>query len=603
MMKILKNFSRFNQHFFLNSLLQSGISQKFLAGLAVALLLGILSSQDFSSYFLEADYFESSHNYSKAIKVLKEGYRKEKNPEYLERIAKDYINLGQYRNAYNYAKKALKKIKTPEVYATITRALIGLGKERFAFMYLEEGIKKFPKDTLMIHFAANVYDAMDSLPKALKYYREIMKVTDDLNIKIQYGSALVRAGYYDEAEPLLLNIEKQLEEPDFRVEISLGTIYEKKREYEKSLIHYSKANLLQPSNLTIPMKMALILMEMDSTEKALELLRQLEKISPTNTRIRKLISLIKDKSGDRNGALTERLASYALSPGDPNDEYYIARYLADIGELQLAEKFLKKAIRQNPNPDIVSMYAYLLLSQHRLGEARNLLYNAVSDFPDNAYLNALTAFYFEQINDLKLAKKYYARALSRDSLNPKRYIDLATVELRLGDTTKAIHILEAGKKKLGNNKDILFNLANILGQTGKIDQMEDIFKKLIRSDTTEKAVICNNWGYFLAKYGVKIDFADSLINIALKKEPNNPIFLDSKGWVEYQRGNYKKALKYIKKAIENGAKDPEIFEHMGRIYEKLGDYNRAVQWYERALKTDPTKSYLKERIKCLKKKS
>ena len=580
------------------------ISIIFLTRIFTLLLIsGIVFSQEFSSYPLEADYFESSHNYKKAIEVLKEGYKKEKNPDYLERIAKNYINLGQYRKAYSYAKKALQKIKSPEVYATITRALIGLGKHKFAFMYLEQGIKEFPDDTLMIHFAANVYDAMDSLPQALKFYRKILKVTDNLNIKIQYGSALVRAGYYDEAKPLLLDVEKQLEETDFRVEISLGTIYEKKKEYEKSLVHYSKANLLQPSNLTIPTKMALILMEMDSTEKALELLTQLERISPTNARIRKLISLIKDKSGDRNGALTERLASYALSPGDPNDEYYIARYLADIGELQLAERYLKKAIKENPNPDIVSMYAYLLLSQHRLRQARELLYNAIQDFPNNAYLNALTAYYFEHINDLKLAKKYYLKALARDSLNPKRYIDLATIEMRIGDTASAIHILQTGREKLNDNKDILFNLANILGQAGKIDQMEDIYKALIKTDTIGRAVIYNNWGYFLAKYGLKLNLADSLINLALKKEPDNPIFLDSKGWVEFQRGNYENALKYIKKAIENGAKDPEIFEHMGRIYEKLGDYNKAIQWYRRALKTDSSKKYLKERIKCLKKRS
>ena len=577
---------------------------RFLTAIFTLLLtFGITFSQDFSSYLLEADYFESSHNYKKAIEVLREGYEKEKKPEYLVRIAKDYINLGKYRKAYSYAKRVLRKIKTPEVYATITRALIGLGKEKFAFMYLKRGIKEFPDDTLMIHFAANVYDAMDSLPQALKFYRKILKITDDLNIKIQYGSALVRAGYYDEAEPLLLDIEKQLEEPDFRVEISLGTIYEKKKEYEKSLVHYSKANLLQPSNLTIPMKMALILMEMDSTQKALELLQQLEKISPTNTRIRKLISLLKDKSGDRYGALTERLASFALSPNDPNDGYYIARYLADIGDFTLAERFLKRALKENPNPDNVSMYAYFLLSQHRLAQARELLYRVIEDYPDNAYLNALTAFYFEQINDLKLAKKYYSKALEEDSLNPKRYIDLATIEMRLGDTLKAIHILQGGRAKLKGNKDILFNLANILGQAGKIDQMEKIYSELAKTDTTDEAVIYNNWGYFLAKYGLKLSFADSLIKMALKKEPDNPTFLDSKGWVEFQLGNYENALKYIKKAVEKGAKDPEIFEHMGRIYEKLGEYDKAIEWYERALKTDPSKKYLKRKIKWLKKKS
>ncbi len=564
--------------------------------------LGFAHSQSLSSYPLEADFYESSHNYKKAIEVLKEGYRKEKNPEYLLRIAKDYLNLGQYRKAYKYAKLAYKKTREPGACITMVRSLIGLGKDEFAFSYLGKCIKKFPNDTAVIHFAANVYDAMDSLEKAIKFYEKLVPATQDTNVIIQYGSALVRAGYYEKAESLLIDVEKSLEEPDFRVEISLGTIYEKKKDYEKALIHYSKANMLQPSNLTIPMKMAIILMEMDSTAKALELLNELERIAPTSTRVRKLISLLSEKSGDRQRALTERLAAYAIEPDNPQDQYYIARYLINIGENRMAEKFLKKSIAKNPEPDNISLYAYLLLGEKRFRDARELLYHALERFPESAYLNSLTGYYFEQTGDYRLAHKYYKIALQHDSLNSKRYVDLALVMSKTGKKEDAIKLLERAREKFPNNRDILFNLGNLYGQTRNLDKMEEIYKELAKTDTAEIAVIMNNWGYFLAKYGVKLDFADSLINEALKREPNNPIFLDSKGWVEFQRGNYEKAYEFLKKAIDNGAKDPDIFEHMGEIYEKLGKPEDAIKWYERALKADPSKKYLKRRIKWLKKK-
>ncbi len=573
------------------------------------LILGLLSllfspvySQEVSSYLLEADYYESSHDFRKAIEILKKGYREEKKPIYLLQIAKNYLNLGEYRKAYEYARKAQKDLKTPEVFTTLVRSLMGLGKNDFALIYLHKGLEMFSDDTGMVHFAANVYDAIDSFDLAIVFYRKLLKVTDDINSQIQMASALVRAGYYEEAESLLTRIESDLEEPDFRVEISLATIYEKKGEYEKALIHYSKANLIQPSNLTIPMKMAIILMQMDSVDQALEILGKLKKISPTNTRVRRLMSLILEKKGDQDGALTERLAVYGLDPGNPDDEYYIARYLVNLGDLSKAEKYIKDALKKSHDPDIVSFYAYMLLRARRVKDAGEILYRYVNEFPDNAYLNSLTGFYFEQTGDLKLARKYYEIALKNDSLNPKRYLDLATVAHGMKDTAYAIRILKKASSIFPKNTEILFNLANLYGQVGRIDEMEKIFKNLLEVDTTRKAVILNNWGYFLIIHTDRLDFADSLISEALKMEPENPIFLDSKAWVEFKRGNIESAYEFLKKAIEKGADDPEIFEHMGIVLEKQGKIREAIRWFERALRADPSRKYLKERIKWLKKK-
>ncbi len=566
------------------------------------ILVSLLNAQEVSSYLLEADYYESSHNFKKAIEILEEGYRAEGKPIYLLEIAKNYLNLGKYRKAYQYSRRVLKKINSPEPYMTIVRSLMGLGKNSFALEFLKKGLERFPDDTQMVHFAANVYDAIDSLDLAIEYYRKLLKVSQDLNSRIQMASALVRAGFYEEAESLLVDIESELEEPDFRVEISLATIYEKKGDYEKSLIHYSKANLIQPSNLTIPMKMSIILMQMDSVDQALEILTKLKKISPTNTRIRRLISLILEKKGDQNAALTERLAVYGLDPGNPDDEYYIARYLVNLGEVGRAEKYIKSAIKKSSDPDIVSFYAYMLLRSRKIRDAGDLLYRYVKDYPDNAYLNALTGFYFEQNGDLKLAKKYYEIALRNDSLNPKRYLDLATVAHRLRDTTYAIQILELAASKFPDNPEVLFNLANLLGQKGRIEEMENIFSKLLEIDTTRRAVILNNWGYFLTIHTNKLDLADSLINQALKLEPENPVFLDSRAWVEFKKGNIPEAYKYLKKAIEKGANDPEIFEHMGIVLEKQGKIKDALKWFERAYEADPSRKYLREKIKWLKRK-
>lgn len=94
----------------------------------------------------------------------------------------------------------------------------------------------------------------------------------------------------------------------------------------------------------------------------------------------------------------------------------------------------------------------------------------------------------------------------------------------------------------------------------------------------------NYLGYSYAEAGKHLDEAETLIKRALDIEPEDGFYIDSLGWVYYQRGQYQKAIDQLERAVNLTSSDPTITEHLGDAYRKIGKYRDARQEYQDALK-------------------
>jgi Flp pilus assembly protein TadD len=94
----------------------------------------------------------------------------------------------------------------------------------------------------------------------------------------------------------------------------------------------------------------------------------------------------------------------------------------------------------------------------------------------------------------------------------------------------------------------------------------------------------NYLGYSYAEAGNHLEEAERLIKRALNIEPEDGFYIDSLGWVYYQRGEYQKAVDQLERAVNLTGSDPTITEHLGDAYSKVGKYRDARQEYEDALK-------------------
>jgi tetratricopeptide (TPR) repeat protein len=105
--------------------------------------------------------------------------------------------------------------------------------------------------------------------------------------------------------------------------------------------------------------------------------------------------------------------------------------------------------------------------------------------------------------------------------------------------------------------------------------------------------------------GERLEEAEDLILRALKIAPDDGFYIDSLGWVYYQRGDYQRAVEQLERAVEITVDDPTIIEHLGDAYQKVGKPDRALARYRDALKkskeSDQVKR-IKEKLQRLEKK-
>jgi tetratricopeptide (TPR) repeat protein len=93
---------------------------------------------------------------------------------------------------------------------------------------------------------------------------------------------------------------------------------------------------------------------------------------------------------------------------------------------------------------------------------------------------------------------------------------------------------------------------------------------------------------------------------ALKIEPNDGFYIDSLGWVYYQKGDYPRAVEQLERAVEITVDDPAIIEHLADAYDKVGKTDRALARYRESLKKSKENDQIKrirEKIQRLEEKN
>lgn len=114
-------------------------------------------------------------------------------------------------------------------------------------------------------------------------------------------------------------------------------------------------------------------------------------------------------------------------------------------------------------------------------------------------------------------------------------------------------------------------------------------------------MLLNNCAFFMAKAGLELDKAAEMSLRSVTEEPENPVYLDTYAYILFRQGKYDEALGYMEKALAKAEADkdisPEYYEHYGDILSKLGQPAKALEMWNKALRSDPTRDILRQKIK------
>lgn len=220
-----------------------------------------------------------------------------------------------------------------------------------------------------------------------------------------------------------------------------------------------------------------------------------------------------------------------------------------------------------------------LAGQHRT--ALELFRRALGEVadPDEVYPEYARAL--ERSGAPREAEQALARAIQARS-SPELVEALAGLYRRQGRLAEAVKLLTEALASRPRDEVLLFALGAVYEQKGEHDRSIAQMRAVLEVDP-EHAAAMNFIGYLLAERGHDLDEAERLVTRALELKPDTGEFLDSLGWVYFQRGEYHRAIETLERAATLVPGDPTISEHLGDAYSRAAEKTKAAQAYRQAL--------------------
>ncbi len=545
------------------------------------------------TYLVLATYYTEAGFPDSALQVLAEGFEATHAPDLLRKQVELRYSLRHYDTCVRLAQTYLKRFGPDSlVFDLAIRALLGLEQDRRARRLAERYLQAYPDLPAAARLAANLLEVQEKPDTALFYYRRAYLLDpENLPLLRDYLAFLVHHDHLEEAAHLLDRYGDTLQ-GDYKVELSWAVLLEKQGHLEEALLHYARANYLRPSPELL-VRMAQISLQLERPQEAWRILEPALETYPLDPELLKMAGITRYHLQEPGAALHLLLASEALEPQDPETHYFLARTLRALGRETEALREAERAYTLSGDPDYGLYLAYLRILNNQPREALAVLRQL--KLRHHAHFHTLRAFAFQLLGEMDSAYIALKRAHELDPRNPNRLRDFARFCYQNHRPQEALQaFLRLRRWGAATSRDLMA-LALLLADQGEYARADSVFRELYARDSTN-ALVLNNWGYTLAEWGQHLDLARRLLERALQLDPDNPIYLDSMGWIYYRLGYLQRAYRYVKRAVDLGARDPEILEHLGDILQALGRPQEARKYWQQALQLNPNNESLLQKL-------
>jgi tetratricopeptide (TPR) repeat protein len=201
----------------------------------------------------------------------------------------------------------------------------------------------------------------------------------------------------------------------------------------------------------------------------------------------------------------------------------------------------------------------ILKSSDMDGEYKTLLFKIVDKWPNNKFVLYRLANYYKSNGELHMSLNIYKKILDHYE----------------------------------SNDHDLFLYASNLDKIGKWKEAKVLFLELLKKNPHDTFTL-NYLSYKLALKNQELELALDLIKKALDLDPDNGFFLDTLGWVQYKRNDFKSAVYFLEKSVSILPRSAEVIDHLGDCYLMLNRKKEAVFEWNKALKYETDKNIIKK---------
>lgn len=258
-----------------------------------------------------------------------------------------------------------------------------------------------------------------------------------------------------------------------------------------------------------------------------------------------------------------------LNPYDGATLDYLGTMYDAMNERETALQLYRRACEADPR-DQWFHYAKMLSKRNREGdqdEAMRVMENAHRLDPANEEL-------IEQLRQFYTERKQWKEALAmQDKLDAIKGYDAWSALNRYriyAMWEKPKQAIEAIDKYLeldpGNLRFLMFRLELLEHFNAKPAERFAMYEQILSIDPGY-TMILNNYAYLLATTRGDLAKAERMSSITIREEPDNPVYLDTYGWILYLQGQKQLALFYLEKALMYSTPETrsEIEKHLEKV--------------------------------------
>jgi tetratricopeptide (TPR) repeat protein/transglutaminase-like putative cysteine protease len=269
--------------------------------------------------------------------------------------------------------------------------------------------------------------------------------------------------------------------------------------------------------------------------------------------------------------------------------------------LQLAVDLFLRVVQQEPKHKSAWNSlgrAYLGLNQNDQAIEAFKKQIEINPYDEYAYNNLGLAYQAELKYDDAI--KQFQKQIEINPLDPFAHASLGEVYVKQRKFADATPELEKAVSLRPQSALLQISLGQCYIATNQIEKGMAAFEKAI--SLAPVPVTWNNIAFSLAEQDVQLERADKYADAAINSVETQLrdinldslrfqdlatasslySFWDTKGWVEFKRGNLDLAEQYIA-AASQASGSGNIGEHLAEIYEKRGDREKAIHYYVLAL--------------------
>jgi tetratricopeptide (TPR) repeat protein len=474
-------------------------------------------------------------------------------------------------------------------------------EEEKALAAIEELLRREPDDVKGLIFLGGIRQMRKESAEAIAAYEKVVGLdpSQERIFSLLAGMHL-EAGNLDEAQEVLNRLNARFPR-SYAGHFLLGRLHLLREELPQAEAAFRRCAEIEPASPDPLFELLKIYQLRKSPAETEKVVREILERDPENVRAALELAVLMHASGMTAEAeiLLRRLGERSRAEFDV--VLHLAQGFVEPKKMEEALFLIDGMLSAAPeSPDLNYLRGFSLFSLKRYPEALAAFGKVTpeSRFYQDAVVHS--AFILQEQGRSAEAVRRLEEAIALYPTNPELLYYLGTIHEEAERYEEALSALKRAIEKAPSNANFVFRLGVVYDKQKNKDASIEAMRRVIELDP-KNANALNYLGYTFAEMGTNLDEAEQLIIEALKYKPDDGYITDSLGWVYYQKGDYPRALEYLKKAHELVPEDPTIMEHVGDAYLKLGEPAKALDFYERALiKKDKEPEELQEKIRRLK---